>query len=554
MKKCMAILLALVLALATLAGCTSPAGSNDSQETTTAADTTAKAEAETEKTEEAQAEDPFAGLPDAIEPGVNIKATQAMYPNIDFDKHETIHVFMNCDEPQDFQKVWSEVNKYFEENFNTTVEANLIPFFEWFEKFSLNMSAGVEMDLAFTAPWNNLWAEEAKGSWYHMNMDFINQNMPLSAKYEAPEAWNQVTRNGDILCVPKNATSLKANTVAVRKDLMDKYGIEDLKTWEDYKNYCLTIAEKETPESGILAITACERNGQMKSIFEQQYNLVTINDRMTEFYFPLGPEPPKPEELRFAYTSEEYREFLEEMRELGQAGCWSRSALTSSTRESDGFAALMGASCMGSAASIFDSVKTAEANEGVECAVYDLTADYAESDAYSNNCMGITVNSKNPERAAMVLDIMKNDTYVNHLIRFGIEGEHYEIIDGKYKALNGQTSYIRHCLSLANSIDNPDVDLSFADERQQKVYDQQMTKKMGKPTAAFVFDDSNCADEVAAVDVVWLEYLPSFELGLYEDIDAKIDEMMVKAKAAGLDKIENELRTQYEAWYNENYK
>ena len=59
-------------------------------------------------------------------------------------------------------------------------------------------------------------------------------------------------------------------------------------------------------------------------------------------------------------------------------------------------------------------MKQAEKAEGVECMAYDLTKDnLVNAEAYSNNDMAITAGSENPERAAMVLDLLKFDTTLN---------------------------------------------------------------------------------------------------------------------------------------------
>ena len=52
------------------------------------------------------------------------------------------------------------------------------------------------------------------------------------------------------------------------------------------------------------------------------------------------------------------------------------------------------------------------------------------------------------------------------------------------------------------------------------------------------------------MNAILKEYIPSLQLGLYDDYEDKIDEMMAACKDAGFDKIEEEIFAQYEAWYN----
>ena len=75
--------------------------------------------------------------------------------------------------------------------------------------------------------------------------------MPLTEKYQAKDSYSEVLVGGKLYCLPQNMTEASSKFVAIRKDLADKYDIGEMKTWDEYTNYLTTIAEKETPESGI---------------------------------------------------------------------------------------------------------------------------------------------------------------------------------------------------------------------------------------------------------------------------------------------------------------
>ena len=72
---------------------------------------------------------------------------------------------------------------------------------------------------------------------------------------------------------------------------------------------------------------------------------------------------------------------------------------------------------------------------------------------------------------------------------------------------------------------------------------------MSNPTITFVFDDSNIKAYTAAVQSVLDDYVPMLELGLVEDVDATLDEMIQKCYDSGLQNVYDEFKTQYEAWY-----
>lgn len=69
------------------------------------------------------------------------------------------------------------------------------------------------------------------------------------------------------------------------------------------------------------------------------------------------------------------------------------------------------------------------------------------------------------------------------------------------------------------------------------------------PTITFVFDTTPVDSYVAAVKVVLDDYVPMLELGLVDDVDKTLDEMIQKCYDSGLQNVKDEFKTQYEAWY-----
>ena len=60
-----------------------------------------------------------------------------------------------------------------------------------------------------------------------------------------------------------------------------------------------------------------------------------------------------------------------------------------------------------------------------------------------------------------------------------------------------------------------------------------------------VFDLSG---NMAAVNVVLNDYVPMLELGLVDDVDATLDEMIQKCYDSGYQQVKDEFDNQYNAW------
>lgn len=483
-----------------------------------------------------------------LEPGTVIEADPSLYAGIDLSSPYTVQMYLIGDRPADCDKIFDAVNEYLKP-YNTSINPTFLSWSDYTTMYSLVLAGGEQVDLIFTAPWCFLFTESAKGAFYELTDDFIARAMPLSAEHQAKVSWDETTINGKLVAVPSNQQSGQSKYVAIRDDLRIKYGLDELQNWDDLMTYLMTIAEQETPVSGIYAEAASTDNVEMWRMYFQQFNMYPVyND---DFLYVPNEVGALAEEgqIQLAYTMPEFRAFCHDMKKLADAGCWSRSALTNTVTAGDAFANLQSAMVCWNG-TVFNYMKTAEKTEGVVCAAYDLTKEnIILPEAYSNNCMAIAAASRNPERAAMVLDLIKFDTYLNNTLIRGIEGVHY-INEGAGLYSEGPEfeKFIDFALSVSWAIKNGDMEKVGADPRQTAMSDQQKERVVPNPNVTFIFNEAPVKAYLAAVNSVVEEYKGMLELGLVDDVDATIDEMIGKLQSSGLQKVYDEYYKQYDAW------
>ena len=545
--RVLSITLVMCMLVAMLAGCGSKTTDSTGSTTTSSTETTTQ----TTSGESSEATtSALEGLPEAMDAGVEIIATPEMYAATDLSDEYTVNMYLIGDTPNDWDKVLGLINDYLKP-FNTQLDVTFMSWSDYGTMYTLVLAGGEQVDLIFTAPWCYMYTEAAKGSFYELSEEFIATYMPLTNKYQAPESWDETTIAGKTIAVSSNQAQPMGKIVAVRQDLMEKYGMTELKNWDDYKQYMLTIAEKETPESGIYALAASGDNNELWDVYRQQTNtFLALDSNYLDMMYEYTGKLPTKDDIKLAYEFDSFRAYAKDMKEMADAGCWSRGALTNTVTDDDAFGNLQGASIAWNA-SVFTYMEQAEGTEGVTCMAYDLTTDnLVAAEAYSNNDMAIATGSKNPERAAMVLDLIKCDSYLNSLILLGIEGEHYSIDDqGQYTELEKATEFPAMTVSASWAIKNGTLSEAGTPEREKVVYDAWEERVQMNPTITFVFDDSEITAYTASVNSILNDYVPMIELGLVDDVDATMDEMIQKCYDAGLQNVYDEFYAQYEAWY-----
>ncbi len=546
-KKLTSLILAACLTLTALTGCGS--SSNDAPAADTAANTSAANSSDSSgSTASADISAALDALPAAIGEGT-ITATPEMYANTDLSNPYTVNMYLIGDTPNDWDRVLELTNKYLEP-FNTQLAVTFMSWSDYQTMYSLVLAGGEQVDLIFTAPWCYMYSEAPKGSFYVLTDDFIADHMPLANKYQDKESWDETTISGQTVAVPANQAQAMGKIVAIRQDIAEKYGINELKNWEDYMNYMQTVAKNETPESGIYAEAASGDNNELWDVYRQQYDtFLALDSDYLDMIYEYNGSIPSQDDIKIVYDTDYFRSYAHDMKTLADAGCWSRSALNETVTDDDAFGALQGASIAWNG-SVFTYMEQAEQTEGVECMAYDLTTDhFVGCEAFSNNDMAIAAGSKNPERAAMVLDLIKFDTYLNRLLILGIEGEHYSLDDeGYYTELEKSADYAAFAISASWAIKNGDLNEAGVSEREKKITNAWAERVENNPTITFVFDDTSVSSYTASVKMVLDNYVPMLELGLVDDVDATLDEMMQKCYDAGLQEVYDEFFRQYNEW------
>ena len=469
----------------------------------------------------------------------------------DLADHKTVVFYMVGDAPNDMDKVLQKANEeYFEPNLNTTLEMNFLNWSDYQTKYSLLLSGGEQVDLIYTAGWCYYNEEVSKGAFKELTMDWIQENMPYTYESQPTESWDQISIDGKIYAVPKaKSTFTSYQLVAYRQDLVDEYNLTVPTDWDTYKSYLFELADLKST-TGVTPLYTNTNRNQTLTTFLQDQKVEGLADGY-DFYYPNNDSEaaPSSDDIFYLYTSDLYKQYCLEMAEWAAKGVWSSDAISDTSDVQAYFEnGTSGAFVWNS--SIYTAGKNLEAAGTGTYSVADITPDSLRRRAsYSTDAIAITTNSKDQERAALVLDYMKNDVNLNRLLMGGIEGEHYELdADGNRVALDAASNYAWNNWAWAiNRADEPDE--AGHDQRQIDMDAKVDSMEYVPQTAGFTFDPSSVDTEMAVVNSVRDEYMNNFALGVFGDnTEAKLDEFVKKLQAAGLETIQNEILEQYNTY------
>lgn len=443
--------------------------------------------------------------------------------------------------------VLDNLNVILKEKINATLEPLMVSWGEYRDKLPLIYASGEAYDLVFVANWCNYAAEAVKGPFLE-----LSELMPIYAPKTYAEMEENGTLvaakvNGSLYMIPNTAPDYTTHAFMWREDLRKKYNLPEITDWATLETYMDTILENE-PEMTPMAMTntsllnyilGYENDWARPIAGGNASGVVTYNLTDGSDIFNLVETP-------------EYEAFVNRQREWYQKGYWSRSVLSETTQINDQFLAGKSAiSILNKSGLTGNYIKIKQANPEWEIDYKNFDKGVYEKIVPTNGGVSIGINSRNPERALMFMELMYQDEEAFRAMFYGIEGTTYVITeDGRKAVPEGVDASTLNLRNLGMGIQVGKFVLDDANH-EQKVLDEfesYNNNSVIPALAAFVVDDTDISAELAAITNVVDEYKRPLDLGVV-DPTTGLPALKEKLKQAGIDKVMAEIRKQL-AEYN----
>lgn len=463
----------------------------------------------------------------------------------------------------DSEKVWQKVNeklKTYEGMENTSVDVEILDGADYQQKFVLMQTSGQQLDIVQTCSLD--FYKEVKNKSFIELDDYLAKTDAYNNAF--PDwFWDYGKVNGKLYQVPNYQFMAYCDySLYTQKALADKYWdvekaqqimySEDTftdKCWDVIEDYLDTLNEKGELKMGYLpldSLTFTLRKG-----FESVGNRCMI--RMNDPEHKVVYMDEVPERLNsFKRVAQLYKKGYVRKDIASISGADADSAKGTA----DGYTLWHDGTNV--APELYKkSIDSTEERYGFPV-VAARTADYdyiPSKNAAGGNA--VSVNSKNPEKAFEFITLMNTekgkDLY--NLMTWGVEGEHYDVVDGDIikpkdylSQADSSSKYGQYCWAVGNTkfslVPQPNAALEGSKIDEFNTADNVMRSTL----TGFVPDTSSLTTEIAQINTVFEEY-KALNLGTYDDVEATYNEYMEKVKQAGLDKVKAELQKQVDEFF-----
>ena len=350
--------------------------------------------------------------------------------------------------------------------------------------------------------------------------------------------FKEVIVQGSTYAIPRVVPSAQNDwVVSVRGDLREKYGVPEIKTLEDFEAYAEALYKNEKQMTPIWLQSPRE--------LYRVYNPTYYFPAQRGIYIDLTDKDLK---VRNYYESDAYKQFCEKYYEWVKKGWATKDSTQLDLNSNDFIAGKMG-TCYGNV--MFPTEKI-DMLKGVSPAgtieIVNFNPDKPRYIATAtDNLLSVFAQSKKVNESVAFINWIRTSQENYDLMSYGIQGATYNL-EGDSISLEGiakENSYTpkSYCWTdLRFNRYSKNVPAAYIDVI--KNWDKDAIQS---PLLGISLDTEPYQAEVAKLQTVYEQYNKLMEHGLIKYGDKK-NEMLEKAKAAGIDKIISEIQKQVDAF------
>lgn len=467
----------------------------------------------------------------------------------------------------DDSTVFAELNKYFGEQINTTMNIHLIASDEYQQKVSTIIMSGQSTDIINAAS-NIGYVDYVRKEAFIPIDDLLSQYAPKTLAMIPEGYWDAMKIDGKIYGIPSYKDSCVINSMQYNETMAKDLGMtmpEKIHSGQDVYQYMYEAYQKRNEKYPDLASEPITRDMMGISDFARYENisgdLIVANIPGVEDYKGQG----SGEKVFNLYATDEYRDYAHRQAKLVADGLvpvqvWYHDQDRIEYQKGDYF-------FYGIRSGIISISKNAVSDQ-FDSAIVPFDQNIASTNYLHQAVNCISGVSQNPERAMMALEIINTDPYVSTTLRFGIEGTHWNksADDAKVADFTGTSNedpsnraYFSWYGAQFGSIMDLQVVPAGTDPNLLDGLKAANEAANANTNMGFIFDPKPVENEISACSSVVGEYTTDLTWGFkalegeaYEvvepKVDAWIDEFVAKLESSGVQKIIDEAQKQLDAW------
>ncbi len=445
---------------------------------------------------------------------------------------------------------------------NAKLDLFYIEWADWQTQYNVQLLSGDDnVDLIATATdWLFGWENAEKGAFLPLSEEMLKAHAPKTwAQVEADGHWDLTKLNGQIYFLPEdNYTQYTNHGFFYRGDWAREAGFEngEITKFEDFTKYFEWVKANKPDVYPWDASNSASKDLVLSAYVQNNTDLQTLQQVTAGNFFIYQTRAADPYKITsYLIEGDELLAAAELAKKWNEIGVWREDAMNydGETRE-EFYAGRSGADqhhTQTYLTQIVDNMNTKQPGSDPKFFWWGQNNGNFFKDIFTHGAMAVSANSRNPEKAIEVYDLIRNDKENYMLFNFGIEGTDYILTaEGKLGYPEGYDSSTdglgtNYWWGRMDEFEPPKT--SDAPNKAEIIAALD-AKAKDYPYSTLIVSKTAIEPTLAAVGGVLSEYLPQLAYGKFEDPAAAIAEMREKLKAVGWDEAAASVQADMDAW------
>ena len=475
----------------------------------------------------------------------------------DMSHHVIITYLTTGDRPTNgaTEKMLKKLNEILDKKVNAELQLYYIPWSDYLFNYDVTLAQmDGTLDLVGTASdWLDAWQNAKNGTFLGMTDEMLKKYAPKTYASVSAAHWDMCRMKDKIYLLPEDNYAQWINHgFMYRTDWAKEAGLSNgVHSWEDLTKYLRYV---KTNKPGVIGWNA---SGELSTYHGDGY-IASKSDYVPlegiDSYLMFGVRRSNLNKIYSPfYEGQELVDYARLMREWHNIGVWPENVMLNTDADNRGdFKKGISSLEQHHSQTWYTQLDPAIQKNfpGAECGFFWFgeEAGNVTSMTITHGAMAISAASKNPERALMVYDLIRNDPECYRLFNYGIEGVQYTLTKDGYREGIKDASSISTNYWWGRNDDLEIRDKGVAWDKFEEISAIYDKVKIDYPYPQIVWSLDNISSELAAISDVWGQYMGRICYGEETDPEAYVARFRAALKTAGIEKVISELQNQLDKY------
>jgi putative aldouronate transport system substrate-binding protein len=451
--------------------------------------------------------------------------------------------------------VLAKINDYLKAKINANMRFRWTSWTDWQTQYNLLVATGQGLDLVTSgSDWLDTWPNAQKGAWLALD-DLLPKYAPKTFAEIPKSAWDQSRYNGKIVVIPENSFTQYVNHgFYYRGDWARKAGLSKIASWDDVTKY-LDYIKKNM--SGVIPWDNANNWEHAEGWIISHTEAVPV-DAVAGRLLYFKSFKSDPYTVFSPFFDKTFEDFAILMKQWADAGYWKADVLNNkdNTREflyggQTGMDEWHINGFLGGGNSIRVQMDKKQPGSDLQMfGFYEPTKNLIRMPV-THGATAISAGSKNPERALMLYELIRQDKTFYMLLNYGILNRNYYLNEKGQLYIPkdwDQTKYQFASDFWGGRVDKFEPVIASAWSGTAAYYKYLDSFAQPYLWGNFAFNQSPVSTQVAAIIQVANSMIPAISLGMAGDPTKAVADFRSQLKTAGIDQVIAEVQKQVNAW------